>query len=418
MSRSAVEMKKELGFLQGLAITVGGIVGVGMLIIPGMAAGVAGPASLLAWGLTGFLCLFMASSFAQLASMFEETGGPYIYVLKGFGKRIGFLAGWSGLLGAWIALSVLTLLIPQYLAPILSLSKLQQTCVSLSIVSVLSLINIRGIRQGAVVQLLLFSGLLLTLLFFTGGGALNFNIQHFTPFMPYGWRSVGKAMGLAMWAFLGWEYALMPAAEYKNPKRDLPLIIMVGTLLIIVLYCGVAASCLGSVPWQELAKTTTPLVLASSRWGGSCVIAVGSVVIMSGCLNAGLLSSGRLLYSMAKNEALPQPLASLHPQYCTPYTALLVQWGVMSFLVVLKQVELFVYISNVLFLTTYLLSFVALIPLKKKVTLLPVISSIMCSFLILQLGFQNIFQAFLILGFGGFIFELRLRLLKMKNRKR
>lgn len=407
MPETELEMKRELGFTQGLAITVGGIVGVGMLIIPGMAAGVAGPASLLAWVFTGTLCLFMASSFAQLASLFEETGGPYIYVLKGFGKRIGFLAGWSGLLGAWIALSVLTLLIPLYLDPVVSLSDLQQTLISLGIVAALSIVNIRGVKQGGIVQVILFSGVLLTLLFFIAGGALNFKREYLSPFMPYGWISVGKAMGLTMWAFLGWEYALMPASEYKNPKRNLPIIIVLGTLLVIVLYSGVAAACLGSVPWQELATSATPLVTASRAWGGSVVIALGSVVIMTGCLNAGLLSSARLLYSMGRKGALPTSLALLHPGFRTPHTALAVQWGVMSFLVVLKQVQSFVYISNVLFLSTYLLSFLSLIPLKKKLSPIPVVSSAFCCFLISQLGWQRILQACLVVAAGLFLFEVR-----------
>lgn len=405
-------MKKEIDFIRGLALTVGGIVGVGMLIIPGMAAGLAGPASLLAWLLTGLLCLFMASSFAQLASMFDESGGPYIYVLNGLGERIGFLAGWSGLLGAWIALSVLTLLIPQYLGPLLSLSQFEQTCVSLSIVAALSLINIRGIKQGGCAQLLLFSGVLITLLLFIAGGILNFESHNFTPFMPFGWKSVGKAMGLTMWAFLGWDYALIPASEYKNPRRDFPLIIVSGTLLIIVLYCGVVAACLGSVPWQSLAESTTPLVLASATWGGSLIIAVGSAIIMTGCLNAGLLSSGRLLYSMAKKGALPEKLARIHPVYRTPHVALTVQWGVMSLLAVLRQVENFVYISNVLFLTAYLLSFVALIHLKKKVTFIPIVSCITCSFLISQLGAGKILQAFTVMVVGLLFFEIRFRVLK------
>ena len=412
MSAPAPEMKKEIDFIRGLALTVGGIVGVGMLIIPGMAAGLAGPASLLAWLLTGLLCLFMASSFAQLASMFDESGGPYIYVLNGLGERIGFLAGWSGLLGAWIALSVLTLLIPQYLGPLFSLSKIEQTFVSLSVVAALSLINIRGIKQGGLAQLLLFSGVLLTLLFFIAGGALNFESHNFTPFMPFGWKSVGKAMGLTMWAFLGCEYALMPASEYKNPKRDLPLIIVFGTLLVIILYCGVVAACLGSVSWQELAGSTTPLVLASAAWGGSFVIAVGSTIIMVGCLNAGLLSSGRLLYSMTKRGALPEKLAHIHPVYRTPHIALTVQWGVMSLLAILRQVETFVYISNVLFLTAYLLSFVALIPLKKKVTFIPVVSCITCSFLISQLGAEKILQALAVMVIGLLLFEMRFKVLR------
>jgi amino acid transporter len=406
MVDSSIHLKRELNFSHGLAIVVGGIVGVGMLIIPGMAAGVAGPASLLAWICTGVLCLFMATSFAQLASMFDESGGPYRYVHEGFGKTLGFVAGWSGLIGAWVALSVLTLLIPQYLSPLLSLSPMEESLVSLTIVSLLSVINIYGIRLGGCVQLLLFSGLLCTLLFFIGGGALHFNSEHFFPFIPRGWTSVGKAMGLTMWAYLGWEYALMPASEYKNPKRDLPRVIVVGTFLIILLYSGVAVSCLGIIPWQELATTTTPLILASKKWGGDMFIAGGSVVIMCGCLNAGLLSSGRLVHSMAQDGVFPQVLAPIHQRFNTPHVALMFQWVIMSLLVMMRLIEKFVYISNILFLTSYLLSFLALLPLKKKVTILPILSACMCGFLISQLGLENLLEASSVIGVGILLFLL------------
>lgn len=407
------EMKRELGMFHGLAIVVGGIVGVGMLIIPGMAAGVAGPASLLAWVGTGVLCLFMATSFAELASMFDESGGPYRYVQQGFGSIPGFAAGWAGLIGAWVALSVLTLLIPQYLSPLFSLSSLEESVISIVIISVLSMINIYGIRFGGCVQLLLFTGLVLTLLFFMGGGVLHFNSEHFSPFIPRGWTSVGKAMGLTMWAYLGWEYALMPASEYKNPRKDLPRVILVGTLLIILLYSGVAASCLGLVPWQELAGSTTPLLLASEKWGGDVIIAVGSVIIMCGCLNAGLLSSGRLVHSMALDGVFPPFLAQVHHTFRTPHAALIIQWGVMSLLVVMKLIEKFVYLSNILFLISYFLSFLALIPLKKHVTLLPVVSASMCAFLISQLGVINIVQAVLVIGAGTVVFSLIMKKRKM-----
>ncbi|MBU7031567.1 MAG: amino acid permease [Theionarchaea archaeon] len=400
MVDGSYQMKRELDFSHGLAIVVGGIVGVGMLIIPGMAAGVAGPASLLAWVCTGILCMFMATSFAQLASMFDESGGPYRYVREGFGKIPGFIAGWSGLVGAWVALSVLTLLIPQYLSPLIHLSRIGETFVSLSVISLLSIINIRGIRLGGFVQLLLFSGLLLTLLLFIGGGALHFQVDHFSPFMPGGWRSVGKAMGLTMWAYLGWEYALMPASEYKNPKKDLPRVIIVGTFLIILLYSGVAVSCLGTVSWQHLADTTTPLILASTLWGGAVFIACGSVLIMCGCLNAGLLSSARLVHSMAQGGVFPHSLSHIHHRFRTPHRALLVQWIIMSLLAMMRMIEKFVYLSNVLFLVSYLLSFLSLIPLKKRVTPLPLLSAGMCGFLISQLGVSTMLQASCIIGIG------------------
>lgn len=417
MVDSSLQMKRELDFSHGLAIVVGGIVGVGMLIIPGMAAGLAGPASLLAWVCTGILCMFMATSFAQLASMFDESGGPYRYVREGFGKIPGFVAGWSGLIGAWVALSVLTLLIPQYLSPFIHLSRVGETLISLSVISVLSIINIRGIRLGGSVQLLLFSGLLLTLLLFIGGGALHFHGDYFSPFMPLGWRSVGRAMGLTMWAYLGWEYALMPASEYKNPKKDLPRVIIVGTFLIILLYSGVAASCLGTVPWQDLAHSTTPLVLASNTWGGAALIAAGSVMIMCGCLNAGLLSSGRLVHSMAQGGIFPDSLAHIHHTFRTPYKALLVQWAVMSLLAGMRLIEKFVYLSNTLFLVSYLLSFLSLIPLKKKVAVLPLVSAGMCGFLISQLGVDNVIQAFCVIGVGVILFVAINKKGKIKKNK-
>jgi amino acid transporter len=419
MVDSSVHLKRELNFSHGLAIVVGGIVGVGMLIIPGMAAGVAGPASLLAWICTGVLCLFMATSFARLASMFDQSGGPYRYVQEGFGDIPGFMAGWCGLIGAWVALSVLSLLIPQYLSPLLSLSPWQESFISLAIVALLSVINIYGIRLGGCVQLLLFAGLLCTLFFFIGGGALHFNSDHFSPFIPRGWTSVGKAMGLTMWAYLGWEYALMPASEYKNPQRDLPRVIIVGTFLIILLYSGVAVSCLGIIPWQELAASTTPLILASKKWGGDMIIAVGSVVIMCGCLNAGLLSSGRLVHSMARDGVFPRVFAPIHHRFKTPHVALLLQWGVMSLLVAMRHIEKFVYISNILFLTSYFLSFLALLPLQRRVTVLPILSAGMCGFLISQLGLANLLQACWVIGIGiilGVLTSIKKRNFKKKKK--
>ena len=106
---------------------------------------------------------------------------------------------------------------------------------------------------------------------------------------------------------------------------------------------------------------------------------------------------------MAGKEALPKKLSCVHPEFRTPHTALIAQWGVMSLLTILRQVESFVYISNVLFLTAYLLSFMALIPLKKKLTPLPIISSLICAFLISQLGLQKILQGFFVIFLGQII---------------
>ncbi len=341
-------LPRVLGLTDVFSLLVGTVIGSGIFIVPAAIAGaVQSPVLMLTvWIVGGVLTFFGALAFAELAAMYPEAGGMYVYLREAYGGRTAFLPGWA-LFFVIESGSVATLAVAfssKYLPFFVTVSPLTAKIVSVALIAVLVAINCRGVRWGALVQRILTvfkigSLVVLSLLVFTlvDGDTANF----VTPPVPAPSASLLASFGVALvaslWAYKGWEVVTFTAGEVRDPRRNLPWGLFFGTLLVLGLYVLANLAYLYVAPASAIAGSTRIAADAMNAAIGPIGASIISIVILfsiAGATNGIILTCPRVFYAMARDGVFFPRMASVHPRYATPAFAI-VATGVWSALLTL-----------------------------------------------------------------------------------
>ncbi|WP_321474151.1 APC family permease [uncultured Paludibaculum sp.] len=308
------------------AVVINGVIGAGIFGLPSRVFALSGDYSLLAFFVCAICVAIIVASFAEVASRFSETGGPYLYARVAFGPGAAFAVGWLLWVARVSAFAANCSLLAEYLAlfvPAFSAGPARAVLVA-GIVAALTLLNIRGIRPVATASNVLAVGKLVPLFGFAIVGLFFLHSQQFDFRQPPEYRSFALSVLLLVFAFTGFEMGMVPAGESTDPKRNLPTALLSGMAVVIVLYVLVQVVCIGTLP--GLAASKRPLADAAGAFlgpWGAAVMAFGLVLSLAGNLNVIVLSASRTLFAMGEQGDLPASLARLHPSYRTPVAAVL-----------------------------------------------------------------------------------------------
>ena len=335
------ELRRSLGFTDLMLITIGTVIGSGIYLVPSLVlrqtAGHTGLAFAV-WAVAGFLSLLGALTYAELGAMKPEAGGLYAYLRDAFGPLPAFLYGWASFLViASGSIAALAVAFANYLSPLLPF-RVPGPIISLVVILVVALINIRGTRGSATVQnwttgakfgVLFLLSVVLTLRGTGGAGLPTAPIE-----VPNGSLAAGfgAAMIGVLWAYEGWQYVTFSAGEAKDPQRTFPRAISIATFLLIVLYLMAnlgyvrALGPAGVANSQRVAADAIGTILGPVA--GAVVSALILVSIFS-ALNGLILTTPRMYYAMARDGLFFQKLTSVHPRFGTPAFAIvtLTAWG-------------------------------------------------------------------------------------------
>lgn len=307
------------------AIAINTIIGTGIFLLPARVTGLIGNYSLLAFIACALIVGLIVVCFAEVSSRFETTGGMYLYAREAFGSAVGFEVGWL----YWVvrvttfATNCNAMLI--YLAfffPEVREGFWRYTVVSL-VVIVISAVNFLGVRQSTLMTNVFTVGKLVPLFVFTLVGMFFINPANFTfAEMPESGK-FAEAVLVLIYAFVGFEAAVIPAGETKDPQKNVPFALLAALGFVAVLFILIQIVAIGNL--HELAKSERPLADAAGNFLGSfgaAFIAIGALVSILGNLNGGFLAASRLPFAMAEQRELPQILAKTHPKFKTPYVSL------------------------------------------------------------------------------------------------
>jgi len=335
------ELRRSLGFTDLMLITIGTVIGSGIYLVPSLVlrqtAGHTGLAFTV-WAVAGFLSLLGALTYAELGAMKPEAGGLYAYLRDAFGPLPAFLYGWASFLViASGSIAALAVAFANYLSPLLPF-RVPGPIISLVVILVVALINIRGTRGSATVQnwttgakfgVLFLLSAVLTLRGTGGAGLPTAPIE-----VPNGSLAAGfgAAMIGVLWAYEGWQYVTFSAGEAKDPQRTFPRAISIATFLLIVLYLMAnlgyvrALGPAGVANSQRVAADAIGTILGPVA--GAVVSALILVSIFS-ALNGLILTTPRMYYAMERDGLFFQKLTSVHPRFGTPAFAIvtLTAWG-------------------------------------------------------------------------------------------
>jgi len=314
--------------LPGLtAIAVNGVIGSGIFVLPATVAGLLGPASPVAYLLAAFVAALVVACFAEAGSLFDRTGGPYLYAREAFGPFVGFQVGWAFFLSRLAAGAAIANAFAAYLGYLWPPARggAGRVLVITVLLAALAAVNVAGVRYGGWTVNVLTVAKLVPLLVFIGAGLFYADPERYSLLARPDSAGLRRASLLLIFAFGGFENASVPGDESKDPKRHLPVALLAAIALTTVLYVLIQIVALGTLPGLE--SDPTPLASAARNFlgpAGALGIALGAVISTAGSSSALALVGPRILYALAEGGQLPAALARVHARYSTPHVAVVV----------------------------------------------------------------------------------------------
>ena len=328
MSMARTGLTRALGRWSLAALAINSVIGSGIFGLPSTVAGYLGKRSPMAVLIAGVAMAIIMGCFAEVASQFSEAGGPYLYARTAFGRLMGILVGWTLYLSQTAAPAANANLFVIYLAEFIPRVKQPwpRFVVLTLLVWLLALVNARGAKQGAVVSNVFTVAKILPLLMvILAGSAL-------TLFHPAPWngadafpaRTWMKAIFLLIFAYGGFESALAPTGEAKNPARDTAFALMVTLLSCTAIYAlvqWVVVGVLGPGATSDRPLAEVARVTMGSRGAG--LVAIGALISVYGYLSAKLLGMPRVTFALAEGGDLPRVFAAVSQKYHTPWFSII-----------------------------------------------------------------------------------------------
>ncbi len=305
------------------------VLGSGILVLPGLAARIAGPGSLVAWGFLAFATLPFAFTFASLSARRPESGGIYGFVKEAFGSRAGVVTGW--LFALWVITGVpaVALIAASYLGYAFPLSRPETYLLGYLIVGAAYAVNLRGIVVSNRVQLAVIGAIVALLIGAIAFSGARVHAANFQPFLPFGWLPIGTAAAPIFWSFLGYENVSNVAEEFQDPARDFPRSVSISVALVGGLYFAAAFVTVGTAAYSAGGSVAPFAALLGNLVGpyGEDGTAILAVFIIFGVVNAYTTGMSRVMYAVARDGGFPSALAHLDPRTRAPDRALYVLLG-------------------------------------------------------------------------------------------
>lgn len=322
--KQQTELKKSITWVKGSALTIGAVLGSGILVLPAIAAEMAGPASILSWLFMGIFSVPMVITIGMMSSQFPNSGGMAAYSRQAFGPFWGRLTGLLILSAMPLGMPITALIGANYLGSAFSWSSSSIHIAAALLLIVAVILNYKGVELSGKIQIFVISIILIILIFTVVSSIPLVSISDFYPFANNGWLSIGQAMTLLFFAFMGWEMIGHLAEEFHNPLKDIPLSLVVGFFLINLLYFSVVFVTIGSGVYKTGNPTTAMINLIAYRWGANAgmIVAFLGFTICYCTVHTYVAAFSRLVYAEAREGNFPASFGKLHPRYHSPHVAL------------------------------------------------------------------------------------------------
>ena len=356
-------LKRSLGIFELTSTGVGLIIGAGIFVLIGIAAGMAGGAVWLSFVLAALAAALTGMSYAELSAMFPSAGASFEYARRAFGPKPAFMVGWLMVFGNIVSASAVALGFSGYLSTFM-LVALAPAAVALIAVS--GVILVVGIKESVVLGVVFASIEVVALVIAVVVGARFIGDVNYLE-MPRGISGVLQATTLVFFAYLGFEQIASLGEEAKNPSRSVPTAILLAVVVTTVLYVAVALVGVSALGWDALSRSAAPLADVVRQATGARVGAVVGVMALFATANTVLfllLTSSRLMYGMAGAGSLPKLMGVVHATRKTPWVATLVAVVVAVAFALLGDIEAVAQLSNFAILAAFLVVNAALIRLR------------------------------------------------------
>jgi APA family basic amino acid/polyamine antiporter len=377
MEQEKITLVRTIGRWSLVALVINLVIGSGIFGLPSQVAALTGRQSPLVFVIAAAGIAVIAGCVAELASRFAESGGPYLYTRLAFGRFAGIQTGWLNWLSRVAATAAGANLFTVYLAefwPVLE-HRIAAVATMTLLLALLTAFNVRGVNVGAwmnnflavskLVPLLAF--ILVGCVFLSIKGSPVLRVQEHHP--PNAWLN---AILLVIFAYVGFESAMIPAGEAKSPQRDAPIAILIAFVAVTPIYVLVQFVTVQTL--SDPAQTQRPLAAAAHVFGGSPLVAlIGLGVLLSilGYLAACMIAGPRISFALAEQKDFPRYFSAVHPRYRTPYVSIIFFAILVWILALMGNFTWNARLTSISRLITYALSCAALPTLRRQSTAQP-----------------------------------------------
>lgn len=351
------------------AIAINTIIGAGIFGLPAKVTALIGSWSLLAFVFCALIIGLIVVCFAEVSSRFQTTGGMYLYAKESFGTVIGFEVGWLYWVVRVATFAANCNLLLAYLSFFFPAAKEGAARIILifTVVIGFTIVNFLGVKQSTFLTNLFTVGKILPLVIFASIGLFFVSPPNFDFSVMPGYAAFSSATLLLLYAFVGFEAAVIPAGESKNPKKDMPFALLLALGIVAVLFVLIQIVAIGTLP--ELAKSEKPLADSAAVFlgtFGATLIAAGAVVSILGNLNGGFLATTRIPFAMAEQKDLPDFFSKSHAKFKTPYVSILITAAAILILTIQSDFVTALTIATITRLIVYATTCLALPVLRNR----------------------------------------------------
>ena len=405
-------LTRRLGTLDAVVIGLGSMIGAGVFAAFGPAARVAGNGLVVGLALAALVAYCNATSSAQLAAIYPESGGAYVYGRKRLGPFWGFLAGWGFVIGKLASCAAMAMTFGSYAAPSLARP------LAVGAVVVFTAVNYLGVQKTAALTKVIVASVLLVLIVIVGAVWLgdSTEIGRLWPIQGASLYGVLQSAGLLFFAFAGFARLATLGEEVIEPKRIIPRAIPIALGITLVVYAAVAVSVLAGAGASAIAASSAPLATAVEAgqlaWL-SPAVRIGATIASLGVLLSLLVGVSRTAFAMAANHDLPAYFAAVHPRYHVPHRAELAVGVVVACVASLSDIRAAIGFSSFAVLTYYAVANAAAWTLERGERRWPRIWAALgllgCVTLAATLPAISVIGGAIVLGSGALVYIVRTR---------
>jgi amino acid transporter len=351
------KLERSLNLTSVIAISIGGMLGSGIFVLPGIAAAKTGSSIWLAYLLAAVCILPAALSKSELATAMPSSGGTYLYIERAFGPIFGTIAG----LGLWLSLllkSAFALVgFGAYLAVFVNANNGFTKYVAIFFLAIILLLNIFGVKKVGKVQIVIvvISLLTLTLVLIFGLPAVDRNLLD--PFYSDGSLGLFSTVAFVYISYAGVTKVAAIAGEIKNPSRNLPRAMILSLLIMTMIYVFIAFVLVGNIPMDQLSTDLRPIYSVANSLGGPVIgmitAGVGVITLIS-MANSGVLAASRFPFAMAMDKLLPDFMGKIHSKYLTPVASIILTCITMALVILFLDVEKIAKLASAFMVTMFI----------------------------------------------------------------
>ncbi|AQR94349.1 amino acid permease [Clostridium saccharoperbutylacetonicum] len=333
-------LKKNLKAKDIAAFGIGAVVGVGIFVATGEGAHLAGPAVIVSFIIAGIVACLCGLCYCELSTMFPVAGSTYSYSYIVFGEIVAMIIGWcltaeylvacSAIASGWSGTFVGILNSLGISLPTAFISSPAKGGIvdlpAIIIIAIITLLLCYGMQESAKVNNIIVGIKIAIILIFIALGAGHINIANYQPFIPYGFGGIFAATATIFFSYIGFDAISTAAEEAENPKRDIPLGLIICLIVVTILYVSVAVVLTGMIPFKEIiSENAVPGALArvGINWGAA-LVGIGAILGMISTQMVVLYGQVRIFMVMSRDGLLPKLFSKVHPKFKTPYLSTLI----------------------------------------------------------------------------------------------